>query len=59
MDLTQAELPVVRRAVEAYREAKGEYRGPFTGVTADEILEELDPTPRRWTELAGFVIDTV
>ncbi len=56
MDLTPNEQPVVRRAVAAYEAKKG-YEGPFTGTTADEILEELKPSPVRWTELAAFVIE--
>jgi len=56
--LTPSEEPVVRRAVEAYRRAKRKDRkGQFTGMTADQILEELVPTPVRWAELASFVID--
>ncbi len=57
MDLTPVEQPVVRRAVAAYEAKKG-YEGPFRGITADEILEELKPSPVRWTELAAFVIGT-
>ncbi len=57
MDLTLEEQPVVRRAVAAY-EAKKWYKGPFRGITADEILEELKPSPVRWAELAAFVIET-
>ena len=56
MDLTPAEQPVVRRAVAAYESKKG-HEGPFRGTTADEILEELKPSPVRWTELAAFVIE--
>ena len=56
MDLTPREQPVVRRAVAAYREMKKEHRGAFGGTTADEILEELKPSPVRWNELAAFVI---
>ena len=56
MDLTPEEQPVVRRAVAAYK-AKMEYEGPFKGTTADEILEELKPSPVPWTELAAFVIE--
>ena len=55
MDLTPGEEPVVCRAVAAYK-AKKEYEGPFKGTTADEILEELKPSPQRWTELAAYVI---
>jgi hypothetical protein len=57
MDLTLDEQPIVRRAVAAY-EAKKSYKGSFRGMTADEILEELKPSPVRWTELAAFVIQT-
>ncbi len=57
MELTPDERPIVRRAVAAY-EAKKWYKGPFRGMTADEILEELEPSPVRWTELAAFVIET-
>ena len=57
MDLTPDEEPVVRRAVAAY-EAKKSYKGAFKGITADEILEELKPSPVRWVELAAFVIET-
>jgi hypothetical protein len=60
MILTAKEEPVVLRAVEAYRQARSpERRGQFTGATADQILEELGPTPVRWAELASFVIDLV
>jgi len=55
MDLTPEEQPVVRRAVAAYN-AKKEYEGPFKGTTADEILEELKPSPMRWAKLAAYVI---
>ena len=58
MDLTPDEQPVVRRAVAAY-EAKKRYIGPFKGTTADEILEELKPSPVRWVELAAFVVDRI
>ncbi len=47
---------MIRRAVAAY-EAKKRYKGPFRGTTADEILEELKPSPVRWTELAALVIE--
>ena len=57
MDLTSDEQPVVRRAVAAYR-AKKRYEGPFRGTTADEILDELKPSPVRWAALAAFVIET-
>ena len=56
MDLTAEEQPVVRRAVAAYQ-MKKEHKGAFGGTTADEILEELKPSPVRWTELAAFVIE--
>ena len=56
MHLTSDEQPVVRRAVAAY-EAKKRYEGPFRGTTADDILEELNPSPVRWAELAAFVIE--
>jgi hypothetical protein len=60
MVLTSAEEPVVLRAVEAYRKARLMKRtGRFTGLTADQILEELVPTPVRWAELASFVIEQV
>ena len=57
MHLTMDEEPVVRRAVAAY-EAKKWYKGPFRGITADEILEEFESSPVRWAELAAFVIET-
>ena len=57
MDLTPEEQPVVRRAVAAYHEMKKRHKGPFRGTTANEILEELKPSPVRWTELAAFVIE--
>ena len=58
MDLTPDEQPVVRRAVAAY-EAKKSHKGRYSGATADEILDELEPTPVRWAELAALVIETV
>ncbi len=58
MELTRAERPVVRRAVAAYLEAKRPHKGQFIGPTADEILEELMPTPVRWAALAALVIAT-
>ena len=58
MDLMPDEQAIVRRAVAAYHEAKKGHKGPFRGTTADEILEELKPSPVRWTELAAFVIGT-
>ncbi len=58
MDLTRDEQPVVRRAMVAYQEAKKGHEGPFRGTTADEILEELKPSPVGWGELAAFVIRT-
>ena len=57
MELTPDERPIVRRAVAAY-EAKKWYKGPFRGMTADEILDELEPSAVRWAELAAFVIET-
>ena len=57
MNLTLDEKPVVRRAVAAYRAAKKGHKGPFRGATADQILEELQPSPVRWAELAAFVIE--
>jgi hypothetical protein len=56
MDLSKDERGVVRRAVAAYLEAKRPHRGQFIGPTADEILEELSPTPVRWAALAAHVI---
>ena len=58
MDLTPEEQPVVRRAVAAYLEAKIDHKGHFQGATADKILDELNPSPVRWAELADFVIAT-
>lgn len=58
MELTREERPFVRRAIIAYLNAKKPSRGRFTGPTADEILEELSPTPVRWAELAALVIAT-
>ena len=58
MDLTPDERPVVRRAVAAY-EAKKSHKGPYRGMTADEILEELNPSPLRWAQLAAFVVEKV
>ncbi len=57
MDLTAEEQPVVRRAVAAYLEMKKEHKGAFGGTTANQILEELKPSPIRWNELAAFVIE--
>lgn len=57
MELTTKEEPIVRRAVEAYV-TKKEHKGPSKARTADEILEELNPSPVRWVELAAFVIRT-
>ncbi len=57
MILTPAEEIAVRRAVTAYREMTNKAtKGAFRGVTADQILEELHPTPVRWVALAAFVI---
>ena len=58
MHLTLDEEPVVRRAVAAY-EAKKSHKGPYRGMTADEILEELNPSPLRWAQLAAFVVEKV
>jgi hypothetical protein len=58
MLLTPDERPVVRRAITAYLKAKSPHKGQFVGPTADEILEELAPTPVRWAELAALVIAT-
>ena len=57
MYLTTDEGLAVSRAVAAYREAKEGQKGPFKGLTADQILEELKPGPIRWTKLAAFVIE--
>ena len=57
MDLTTKEQPVVRRAVAAYLEMKKGHKGAFGGTTAEEILDELKPSPVRWNELAAFVIE--
>jgi hypothetical protein len=57
MILTPAEEVAVRRAVVAYRAMRNKTaKGVFRGVTADQILEELDPTPVRWVALASFVV---
>ena len=48
---------MVRRAVAAYLEMKDKHKGAFGGTTANEILDELKPSPARWTELAAFVIE--
>jgi len=56
MELTPDERPVVSRAITAYLKAKEPHKGQFVGQTADEILEELTPTPVRWAELASLVI---
>ena len=59
MYLTPDEQPVVRRAVAAYRAVKTkEHTGQFRGATADEILDELQLSPVRWSTLAAFVIKT-
>ena len=57
MILTKDEKPVVRRAVQAYLEAKKNRKGAFTGETPDEILDELGLSPARWASLAAFVIE--
>ena len=58
MDLTSDEQPVVRRALAAYHQAMKGHKGMFRGTTADEVLEELKPSPIRWAMLAAFVIET-
>ena len=58
MDLMPDEQLVVRRAVAAYHEAKKGHKGAFRRTTADEVLEELEPSPIRWVALAAFVIET-
>ena len=58
MVLTHDEQPVVRRAVTAYCEAKKRHKGMFRRTTADQVLEELKPSPVRWVQLAAFVIET-
>jgi hypothetical protein len=58
MNLTCDEQLVVRRAVAAYHEAKKEHKGMFSCTTADQVLEELRPSPVRWVQLAAFVIET-
>lgn len=57
MILTRAESSVVLRAVTAYRAMRNKTtKGTFQGETADQILEELHPTPSRWFALAALVI---
>lgn len=57
MILTQEEERAVGRAVLAYRAtADKKTKGVFRGVTADQILEELHPTPTRWVALASLVV---
>jgi hypothetical protein len=57
MVLTPAESLVVHRAVTAYRAMREKSsKGVYRGVTADQILEELHPTPARWFALAALVI---
>ncbi len=57
MVLTQAEEIAVRRAVEAYSAMQSKAtKGVYRGVTADQILEELHPTPLRWVALASLVV---
>jgi hypothetical protein len=58
MNLTCDEQLAVRRAVAAYREAKKGHKGMFMCTTADQVLEELKPSPVRWVQLASFVIET-
>ena len=57
MDLTHEEGTAVSRAIAAYQKAKNGQKGPFRGQTADQILEELSPSPARWTQLAALVIE--
>ena len=38
---------------------KKECKGRYTRATPDQILEELNPSPARWTHLAALVIATV
>lgn len=57
MALSPAEEGVVTRAVAAYRESKKARKGPFRGVTADQVLDELVLTPGRWAALAAFVVE--
>ncbi|MGD8320073.1 MAG: hypothetical protein PVJ02_06450 [Gemmatimonadota bacterium] len=57
MILTPAEERAVRRAVAAYRAmSEKSTKGAFRGLTADEILEEVHPTPLRWVALASLVV---
>ncbi len=57
MNLTPAESLVVRRAVTAYRAMRNKTTsGAYRGATADQILEELPPTPGHWFALAALVI---
>ncbi len=57
MNLSRAEEKAVRRAVVAYRAMNEKStKGVFRGVTADQILEELHPTPVRWVALASLVV---
>jgi len=57
MTLTPTEEMAVRRAVVAYRAMRNKTsKGVFHGATADQILEELHPTPVRWVALASIVI---
>lgn len=57
MVLTPAEEIAVRRAVEAYSAMQSKAtKGAFQGETADQILEELQPTPLRWVALASLVV---
>jgi hypothetical protein len=57
MKLSCAEEVAVRRAIVAYRAMQEKSRkGAFLGVTADQILEELRPTPARWVALASLVV---
>lgn len=57
MTLTASEERAVSRAVAAYLAMGGKTtKGAFRGVTADQILEELNPTPARWVALASLVV---
>jgi len=57
MNLSTAEEIAVRRAVVAYRAMNEKStKGAFRGETADQILEELHPTPVRWVALASLVV---
>ena len=40
------------------QEAKKGHKGMFRFTTADQVIEELKPSPVRWVQLAAFVIET-